>query len=137
AQQLHREGQEVALLAILDTAAPSPLDNFEPSEDGEVLAAVIGSESLPMPYDDFRRLDPDEQIHIVLTWAKEVGVLPPDSGPPHGYRLLQVLTASVAAMAPYAPQVCAKRITLCGARAPIGDASLPATATDTPLLART
>ena len=133
AQQLHREGQEVALLAILDTAAPSPLDNFEPPEDGEVLASVIGSKSLPMPYDDFRRLELDEQIHIVLTWAKEVGVLPPDAGPPRVHRFLQVFKANVAAMARYAPQVYQNRITLFRTHAPIEDEILPETATDTQL----
>ncbi len=110
AQQLRRQGDEVALLALFDTGAP--LAAADPPNDAHLLADVIGMERLPLPFEDFECLDRDEQLRLTLEALKRSNLLPPDADLPHARRLLEVFKASVTAVAHYAPQVYPDQITL-------------------------
>jgi thioesterase domain-containing protein/acyl carrier protein len=112
AQQLCRQGHEVALLALLDVGAPLPNSDAAPPNDTKLLVDVIGQEQLPLSFDEFQQLELDEQLNIVLSSLKQANILPPDAGLHQARRLLNVFKANVAAVTNYVPQVYSGRITL-------------------------
>jgi thioesterase domain-containing protein len=112
AQQLQRQGQEVALLALLDTGAPQPNQPGDPLTDAEVIVNILGRKNLPMPEDAFRRLDLDEQVKCLLEVANQFNVLPLDTRPQQIHRSLQLIKASMLAAEGYVPQIYPSRITL-------------------------
>ena len=119
AQQLLNQGQEVALLALLDTAAPLP-DN-QPVEveydDATYLTGIATSierflgKNLSVSYEALQPLAPDEQLNYLLQRLKTVNVLPPEAGLLQIRGFLQVAKANDQAY--YVPQeVYPHRITL-------------------------
>jgi thioesterase domain-containing protein/acyl carrier protein len=80
AQQLRQQGQQVALLALLDVS------NTPPNDENLVLlpwfASYLGArryQELPLQYDTLSGLNLDEQLNSVLQVAIEVGLLAPDT----------------------------------------------------------
>jgi len=110
AQQLRKQGQEVALLAIIDTIAPLPgsIQNVGTWDDAKLLtflASLIGNltgKELEISYDELRGLGPNEQMAYVKEWLKTINPLIPFVGEARIRGLLEVLKASVNAQ--YAPQ---------------------------------
>ncbi|HEY0603237.1 MAG TPA: amino acid adenylation domain-containing protein [Herpetosiphonaceae bacterium] len=112
AQQLRRQGQEIALLAILDAQAPAPQPSpDEPIDDTLRLMALLDPD-LDVSLEDLRALTPDDQLAYLVDRARAAGKIPPDFGLAHAQALLRVYTANIAAWEAYRPQEYAGRITL-------------------------
>jgi len=127
AQQLHSQGQRVALLALLDTWAPlfdGEVDLFE-DDDAKTIATFIGKQNLPMPYDEFRQLDSDEQALCLLETARKINVMPLGAGLPEIRRFLHVWKANIRATASYMPRIYPNCITLFKSEVPITETDLP------------
>ena len=119
ATQLLDQGQEVALLAILDTPAPVPGDI--PVEvdldDAEYLSRIAISierffgKSLSVSYEELQPLKPDERLNYLLDRLKMVNFFPPEAKPSQIRGFLQVAKANDQAY--YVPKgVYPNRITL-------------------------
>ncbi|HEX7175267.1 MAG TPA: amino acid adenylation domain-containing protein [Pyrinomonadaceae bacterium] len=119
AQQLGRVGQEIALLAILDTMAPSgPAPSPPELDDTMMLCEIAGvierflNQNLSVKYEDLKALAFEEQLSILLARLKEIGILPQDAETKHVRGLLQVEKANVTALGRYVPQSYRGKITL-------------------------
>ena len=75
AQQLVREGEEVALLAMLDQGPEFP--SAVPDDDTEFLAGMFGPR-LKLNLKKLRKMPYDEQLQFVLKKAKKARLLPPN-----------------------------------------------------------
>jgi amino acid adenylation domain-containing protein/non-ribosomal peptide synthase protein (TIGR01720 family) len=104
AQQLLQQGQEVALLALLDT--PAPLPNNQPVEiedDATYLTGIATSierflgKKLSVSYEALQPLAADEQLNYLLERLKMVNFFPPEAGLPQIRGLLQVAKANAQA----------------------------------------
>jgi thioesterase domain-containing protein/acyl carrier protein len=121
AQQLQRQGQPVALLALLDSWTPAALYNPDGpvgEDDAKLLANFLANlrgrfaKDLPALPTDLEQLGPDEQLNYILEHAKLLEFLLPDVGLVQLYRLLQVFKSNVRAMWRYTPQRYRGQITL-------------------------
>ena len=130
AQQLHRQGQQVALLALLDTGIPQPGEADNPPGDGDIMIGLLGPELLPLPQDDFLQLAPDEQVSILLEAAKKANTVPPDTDLLQVQRLLKIFKANVLAVSRYNPEIYPHQITLFKSEQSMKDASAATTMSD-------
>jgi amino acid adenylation domain-containing protein len=119
AAQLLAQGQELALLAILDTQAPVPGDKSVEVDldDAEYLSRIAISierffgKSLSVSYEDLQPLDPDERLNYLLDQLKKINFFPPDAKPSQIRGFLQVAKANEQAY--YVPKgIYSNRITL-------------------------
>jgi thioesterase domain-containing protein len=84
AQQLHAQGHEVALLALLDTPAPHVLAKVSYLDDAVVLVGLARERArqngieLDLTPDDVQRLEPAEQFETILRTLKSAGLAPPE-----------------------------------------------------------
>jgi amino acid adenylation domain-containing protein/non-ribosomal peptide synthase protein (TIGR01720 family) len=142
AQQLLRQGQEVALLALLDTGVlslerlGSPDDPASPLaallDEATLLAELIKEENLPISLADFRRLKPEERLNCAVDAMRQAGVLPPDAEPEQLRRIVQITNINTLAMASYVPQVYPHQITLFKTEAPNAE-TMPEKKIDAPI----
>ncbi|MFP4411180.1 non-ribosomal peptide synthetase [Coleofasciculus sp.] len=112
AQQLQKQGHEVALVAILDTEAPVP-GRHPVSVDWDdakwltrianVIERFLGK-NLGISYDILRPLAPDEQLNYIGEQLKTIGLLPPEAGLKQVRGLVQVFKANYQASDSYVPQ---------------------------------
>ncbi|HEY0603861.1 MAG TPA: amino acid adenylation domain-containing protein, partial [Herpetosiphonaceae bacterium] len=108
AQQLQRQGETVALLALLDSYLPL-LDEPVLDHTSEMiglasdLSRVFGKE-LVIAYADLRDLTPEQQLSYVLDQSRQQGVVPPTVGLAHIRRYLDVFRANLRAAQRYVPQ---------------------------------
>jgi amino acid adenylation domain-containing protein len=117
AQQLQAKGEQVALLALLDTVAPT---RYAKSEDWGRLSLLatfaqdmgLSLEQLAISEDDLVQLDPHEQLRRILDRARSAGILPLDFNQSLIQRLLEVFVTNVDAAARYAPKIASVRATL-------------------------
>ena len=117
AQQLHQQGQEVALLALLDSWLPTPdqrpakNDEADPRLLIEFLADLRGrfAPDMPGPPVDFNQLNLELQLDAILEQAQMLETVIPEGGLPHLQQLLQVFKANVQAAERYIPQPYAGR----------------------------
>jgi thioesterase domain-containing protein/acyl carrier protein len=135
AQQLQKQGHEVALLAILDTAAPvlgtQPLGlDWDDARWLHFFAGVvenISGKHLEVSYDALQQLGPDEQLHYVIDRMSRVDLLPPGVGTTQIRGFVQVSKANLQAR--YMPQeVHPTRIILFRASEPPSEHALQETA---------
>ncbi len=115
AQQLGAQGQQVSLLALMDSrpsaedAAPldeiSLLTNF-----GRDLGLPL--DRLNLSADELAKLDSDELLSYVLQRAIEAGVVHPDIQLAHARRLFEVFKINVRAMQSYRPETSSTPVTL-------------------------
>ncbi|HEX9736868.1 MAG TPA: alpha/beta fold hydrolase, partial [Thermoanaerobaculia bacterium] len=110
ARQLRRQGEEVALLALLDTRAPGTGEG--PAEDvfdddafwladvAGFLSRLAGRESA-VTYEELRQAAPAAQVGLFVTRLQEIDFLPPGAGEDQVRRLLRVYKANVRAAAAY------------------------------------
>ena len=80
AQQLHAQGQRVALLALLDGRIPTPDEDFEDEDfEATLLADFVRYFGLSLdPRKSLARLPKDELLARVLEQAKSAGLVPQD-----------------------------------------------------------
>ncbi len=108
-QQLQKRGQEVALLALMDSWAPAHI----PEQDDVMLLAQFAQElHLPISTDELLQRHPDEQLTYLLEQAQLAHALPPDLGIQQARRLFHVYKNNARAIRSYVPQLNQCRITL-------------------------
>ncbi|MCP4659723.1 MAG: hypothetical protein GY856_30335 [bacterium] len=110
ARRLVAEGEDVALLALVDTRAR---ENEEPrlGSEAEMLAWALADE-ISIALDPIRHLDPARQFAAVLREARRESVLPPDFTVADARRYLNVYRAARAATWAYQPAPYAGRVVL-------------------------
>jgi amino acid adenylation domain-containing protein len=103
ALQLLHQGQEVALLAILDTPAPLPTNKpgeVEHYDDARLLTDVamtieqLVGKKLSVSYEDLQPLAPDEQLNYIMERLKTVNFFPPEAKLSQLRGLVQVFKAN-------------------------------------------
>jgi thioesterase domain-containing protein/acyl carrier protein len=108
-QQLQTHGQEVALLALMDSWAPV----YIPEHDDVMLLVQFAQElNLPVTTDDLSHRHPDEQLTYMVEQAQLAHALPPGVGIEQARRLLHLYKNNVRAIRSYVPQLNQCRITL-------------------------
>ena len=122
AQQLSAAGEEVALLALIDSYSPVAID--QPKQvDEEMMASslakdlgsVFGTE-LPISFEDLKQEGLEQQLQRILREAKGLNILPPEIGMEQMRKLFGVFQANLMAMYRYQPQPYSGRIALFCAR---------------------
>ncbi|MBC7923017.1 MAG: amino acid adenylation domain-containing protein [Ferruginibacter sp.] len=109
AQQLRQSGEEIALLALLDTRAPI-LEEEEVYDDAHLLSlfardlAVPYGKKLTISPQELRAVGTDAMFGYVLERAKQAEVQPPDADAEQLYRYFQVYVANALALQGYSWQ---------------------------------
>ena len=118
AQQLHSSGEQVALLALIDSSAPQR--HTQPMEVDTAatlawfakdLGSYFGKE-LTVSVSALQSLAPDEQLSYVLERARVANVVLPDAGVVEIHRLLEVVLANRQAERSYTAVVYPNQITV-------------------------
>jgi non-ribosomal peptide synthase protein (TIGR01720 family) len=121
AQQLYNQNQAVSLLAILDTIAPSlDREQNERDHDPDALrvaratqAAEAMGKKLPLTLDEFRELDPEAQLEMVLDQLRATQLFGSDPRRlQQARRTLKINQYHGRAIRNYRPRVYPDRITL-------------------------
>ncbi|MFO5491976.1 MAG: non-ribosomal peptide synthetase, partial [Cuspidothrix sp.] len=110
AQQLLRQGQSLALVAIFDTTAPiaRPQPTDDEWDDARWLTTIakilttVFAKDVDLDADRLPSLAPAEQLKYVLDYLKMIDILPPDAGTTQLNQLLQAFKAD--AQVNYVPQ---------------------------------
>ncbi len=101
AQQLHAQGQPVALLAILDGRIPTADATF-PEQDAEAISLVERYFGISFgPTDSLTELPEDEQLAIMLEQAKGVGLVPVELDVSQARRFVMLLRNDLRATQTY------------------------------------
>ncbi|KST70379.1 non-ribosomal peptide synthetase [Mastigocoleus testarum] len=109
AQQLQAQGDQVGLLAIIDTPAPIHGETSQPIDDAEWLlkrAKVLErffNKNLSVVYEELQKRKLDEQLDYFLEKLRAANLIPPDTGRQMISRILQVQKASHQALVNYRP----------------------------------
>jgi amino acid adenylation domain-containing protein len=119
ASQLKGLGEQVALLALIDSYAPAnDRDLSRLENDAELIGMFLrdfrgrlGGE-MPESYDDLKGKDIDWLLQYLLSESKALGVLPPGAGLEEIRRLLNVFRANMNALKGYRPNAYFDRVTL-------------------------
>jgi amino acid adenylation domain-containing protein len=122
ARQLRRQGEEVALLAILDCGAPGTgideeAEDPAESDDPVVLVRTLEGfanlkEPLPIAESYLRQLGPDEQLLYIMEQAKKAHVMPQELTLTQVKRSLHNFRSRVRAAKDYVPEPYPGRVTL-------------------------
>ncbi|MCC5626174.1 alpha/beta fold hydrolase, partial [Nostoc sp. CHAB 5715] len=121
AQQLQKQGHEVALVAILDTEAPIPGRHLigVDWDDAKWLTRITNlverffGKNQEISYEALHSLKPEEQLNYIGERLKTINLLPLEAGIKQIRGLMQVFKANYQASAHYVPQeVYPTRITL-------------------------
>ncbi|MCL5670564.1 MAG: alpha/beta fold hydrolase, partial [Acidobacteria bacterium] len=95
AQQLHAQGQRVALLAILDGRIPTPDETF-PEEDSEAILLVERYFGISFgPIASLAELPKDEQLAFILEQAKSAGLVPTELDVSQARRFVKLLRSEL------------------------------------------
>jgi amino acid adenylation domain-containing protein len=112
AQQLHAQGQRVALLALLDGRIPTPDEKF-PEEDSEALLLVERYFGLSFgPMESLAQLPKDEQLAFMLEQAKSAGLVPAELEISQAHRFVDLLKSDFQASRNYELHRYPGRVTL-------------------------
>lgn len=114
AQQLQAQGEQVAMLALLDTVAPTHYEALDHLSLIEAFAQYVGFylQRLGISRDDFVQFDPDQQLNRILEHAKIIGALPLDFSFSQIRILFEIFVANANAALRYVPKTRAGRATL-------------------------
>jgi thioesterase domain-containing protein len=110
ARQMREGGQEVALLALLDS--PAPTDSGAEIDEVELLAGMADDLGLHVSAEDLRGLDSDERLSFLLERGRTRQAVPLDYDLGQARRLLHVYKTNVRALRDYRPRPTPTRITL-------------------------
>ncbi|MEG4574228.1 amino acid adenylation domain-containing protein [Microcoleus sp. N3A4] len=110
AQQLRDRGEEVALLALIDSYAPAVINWYEDMDEASLLVhlardmgGLFGKE-LPISADELQQFPPEEQLNYILERSKNLNILPPEVSLEQMRHLMRVFQANREAMLSYIPQ---------------------------------
>ena len=112
AQQLHAQGQQVALLALLDSRVPT-LDEAFPEEDADAILLVeryFGISFGPMEF--LAKRSKDEQLAFILEHAKSAGLVPAEFDLSQARRFVQLIRSDLRATHNYELHRYPGRVTL-------------------------
>jgi thioesterase domain-containing protein len=109
AQQLQAQGQEIALLALLDQGPDLP--SGEPEDDAAYLVEVFGKH-LTLSLESLRQLDPDAQVAHVFSKARKINWITPDVSLPQFRHFIRILRTHTDAWRAYRPNSYQGKITL-------------------------
>jgi thioesterase domain-containing protein/acyl carrier protein len=115
AQQLIKQGEQVALLAIIDTPAPNLLDGPLPQSDDVVLMAEMatGLFHIEVSADELRNFGSEaERLNHLLIVGKNNNCISKDLTVEDAQKMYQVLKSSRQAMRNYTAEVYPDKITL-------------------------
>ncbi|MCC6552301.1 MAG: AMP-binding protein, partial [Polyangiaceae bacterium] len=121
AQELHRRGEEVGMVALLDTWGPYYNESEEFAQDLIDATIIYGlasefarsyGKSLQLSLDVLKRLGPEEQLTHVRSEMRAVNLLPRDSELSQMRRSLQWYRSNSRALRDYRPTVYDGQITL-------------------------
>jgi thioesterase domain-containing protein/acyl carrier protein len=111
AQQLHAQGQLVALLALLDGRIPTPDETF-PEDDSEAILLVERYFGISFgPMQSLAQLPKDEQLGFVLELAKSAGLVPAELGVSQARRFVEQVRSDLRATQNYGLRLYPGRIT--------------------------
>ena len=124
AQQLQAQGDEVSLLALIDTSVPAHVRAMgEPDELSLMVLFAqdmgLSWQELEVSLEEMMKLDPQDQLVWLFELAIAAGVVPPDIERSQIERLYHVFKTNVRAMLAYEPQPFAGRVTLFKAEEPL------------------
>jgi amino acid adenylation domain-containing protein len=112
AQQLHAQGERVALLALLDGRIPTPDETF-PEEDYEAVLLVERYFGISFgPLESLAQLPKDEQLAFMLEQAKSAGLVPAELDVSEARRFVELLKSDLRATQNYALHLYPGRVTL-------------------------
>ncbi|MGB9181180.1 MAG: amino acid adenylation domain-containing protein [Pyrinomonadaceae bacterium] len=117
AQQLKRQGESIAVLALIDSVPPALMFNrvHHPQHDDAVQSngetTSSNQDVLPI-LDELCRTGTDEEIKDAFEEARREGFLPPEIAPKDFRRWLRGCQARIQAMRAYTPSTFAGRIVL-------------------------
>ena len=111
AQQLHAQGQRVALLALLDGRIPTPDETF-PEEDAEAIVLVERYFGISFgPMESLAELPKDQQLAFMLEQAKSAGLVPAELDVSQARRFVDLLRSDLRATQNYGLHLYPGRIT--------------------------
>ncbi|MCP4592346.1 MAG: non-ribosomal peptide synthetase, partial [bacterium] len=119
AQQLRADGEDVALLALIDSAPPAPLPPAAVADATAGLAAFARDLGLPDPDlagEDGPQQPLDEHLRAILAQARQAGFLPSEIDLRRLRHLYRLFRNNLRAMAAYEPRPYDGRIVLFRAR---------------------
>lgn len=123
AQQLRQQGEETALLVLIDSRAPLPEAVGDHDEDSRLLVQFLtdlsrtSGKDLSTMLADLPGLGPEEQLSYVLKQASVHDILPLPAGDSRIRRLLEVFKSNRQALQAYAPRRYPNKIVLLRAAA--------------------
>lgn len=118
AQQLQRQGQEVLLLALLDSRVPTFASDLADYDDTALLAEFardlgeLFAKDLPVLCNKLRQFSHEEQLRYVLEQMRMANLAPPDTGLVQIRRLFHVFKTNVLALRGYVPQPYPNKVVL-------------------------
>jgi acyl transferase domain-containing protein/thioesterase domain-containing protein/aryl carrier-like protein len=118
AQQLQQQGQEVALLALIDSSAPKYNYQLAQFDDADLLTWFATDLGIDIGKDiatwsqHLRQLKPEEQLQYILNQAQQASILPATATIEYIRPLIQVFKSNLQALGSYVPQVYSQQIDL-------------------------
>ncbi len=118
AQQLKRNGEEVALLVMLDSPAPHSWTKVADLEDSIILLGLTRERArqegiyLDVTGKDFVGLNADERLMFLMNALKESGLAPPDLSEEWIRRFMRGYRARINVVRNYVPQSYPGKVTL-------------------------
>ena len=107
AQQLQEQGQQVSLLALIDTYPPSllnkELQNQEGQDDATLFIDLLADDISPS-WEDIKQFEPDERLSYIIEQAKQVNLIPANFGLAQVDTLLKVYKLNRQAAQSYIPR---------------------------------
>jgi thioesterase domain-containing protein len=133
AQQLRRQGEQVDVLALIDSHAPNVASSSRERNEDDLLhqftwylGRLFGMEAWLMQNDIAESRGIEEQLRALLAEGARAGLVPTDLGMEQVTQLFQVFRMNVRAMLDYEPQPYAGRVTLLRASQQLADPPPPA-----------
>jgi len=119
AQQLRRVGEEVALLALLDSRPPAFRDSLDTLLDDAIFVARLAGEielssgrSFGLTGERLKSLDLDAQLTLLLEAMREAGLLLGEVGLSRARQLVRLVQANLRAVESYIPEAYSGKILL-------------------------
>ncbi|HJQ81546.1 MAG TPA: SDR family NAD(P)-dependent oxidoreductase, partial [Lacipirellulaceae bacterium] len=109
-EALERSGEEVALLALLDTPLPSICDEIDLSDDARFLCDLMNyanrfaGTDVRVNYSEVSVLAPEERFNTILAEARRQGIVPSDAPESFIRRIVNVGKANVQVIQGFVPR---------------------------------